>query len=121
MAEKFASNKRALAICDVCGFQYKLRTLRSLTVKGVDTNIKACRECWNPSHPQLRLGDYIISDAEAIRAPRPDTSLGKSGSYSSRGIQWGWSPVGGGVDPYNLTPNDLVASGFVGDVTVDIT
>jgi hypothetical protein len=31
---RFASNKRAVAICDVCGFQYKLKELRNLIVKG---------------------------------------------------------------------------------------
>ena len=46
---------------------------------------------------------------------------GESGDYSSRGIQWGWNPVGGGTDPYNLTPDDLVATGVIGEVTVSTT
>ncbi len=29
MGNKFASSKRALAICDRCGLQYKLKTLKS--------------------------------------------------------------------------------------------
>ena len=48
MSNRFASNKIAIAECDVCGFQYKLRELRNLVVKGRDTNLKACIECWDP-------------------------------------------------------------------------
>jgi hypothetical protein len=44
--------------------------------------------------------------------------LGEAGDYSSRDIQWGWNPVGGGFDPYSLTPNALVLSGKIGEVTV---
>ena len=118
MASKFASNKRAIGYCDICGWQYKLRELRNLVVKNIDTNIKACPECWNPDQPQLKLGEFPVEDPQAIRNPRPDRSLGEAGDYSSRDIQWGWSPVGGGNDPFNLTPNNLVASGLLGTVTV---
>ncbi len=121
MGTRFASSQKVNALCDVCWFQYKLRELRNLFVKGRDTNVKACRECWSPDQPQLRLGEFPVDDPQAIRDPRPDQSLGPSGDYSSRGIQWGWNPVGGGDDPYGLTPNDLVGTGQVGQVTVSIT
>ena len=121
MASRFASDRIALAMCDVCGFQYKLKELKSLVVKGRDTNIKACPECWNPDQPQLMLGEFPVDDPQAIRNPRPDKSLGESGDYSSRDIQWGWNPVGGGNDPYELTPNTLLATGAVGQVTVTTT
>jgi hypothetical protein len=121
MSNRFASAQRAIALCDVCGFQYKLRELKNLIVKGRDTNVKACPECWDPDHPQLKLGEFPVNDPQAIRDPRPDTSLGPSGNYSSRDVQWGWNPVGGGNDPFNLTPNDLVATGFIGRVTVNIS
>ena len=74
MSNRFASSQRALGICDVCGFQYKLRELRSVFVKRRDTNIKACPECWDPDHPQLQLGEYPVDDPQAIRDPRPDSS-----------------------------------------------
>jgi hypothetical protein len=40
----------------------------------------------------------------------------------SRQIQWGWAPVGGasGFDTV-LTPNDLIAIGQVGIVTITTT
>lgn len=118
---RFASDKNAIGECDVCGFQYKLRELRGLVVNSILTSTKACPTCWNPDHPQLKLGMYPVDDPQAIQDPRPDTSTGESGDYSSRGIQWGWNPVGGGTDPYNLTPDDLVATGVIGEVTVSTT
>mgnify|MGYP003642254069 FL=1 len=116
MSNRFASTKRAIAECDICGFQYKLRELKNLVRKGQDTNLKAC-----PDQPQLKLGEFPVNDPQAIRDPRPDRSLGPSGDNSSRGIQWGWNPVGAGSDPFNLTPNNLVATGEVGTVTVTTT
>ena len=121
MSNRFASTKRAIAECDICGFQYKLRELKNLVRKGSDTNLKACPTCWNPDQPQLKLGEFPVNDPQAIRDPRPDRSLGPSGDNSSRGIQWGWNPVGAGNDPFNLTPNNLVATGEVGTVTVTTT
>jgi hypothetical protein len=65
-------------------------------------------------------GMYPVTDAQAARNPRVDKSLSfAGGNYSSRGIQWGWNPVGGSqfFDDV-LTPNYLVATTFVGTVTV---
>ena len=121
MGQRFAAGHNALAICDVCGFQYRLGQLRSLVVRGVTTQVKACPECWSPDHPQLKLGEFPVNDPQAIRDPRPDRSLGEAGGNSSRQIQWGWNPVGAGNDPFNLTPNNLVATGEVGTVTVTTT
>jgi hypothetical protein len=40
----------------------------------------------------------------------------------SRDIQWGWAPVGGASNfDAALTPNYLVATTFVGTVTVTVT
>ena len=50
---RYASAKIAVAECDVCGFRYKLKELKNLIVKGRDTNVKACPECWNPDQPQI--------------------------------------------------------------------
>jgi hypothetical protein len=121
MGNPFSSSQKVIALCDVCGFQYKLRELKNLFVKGRDTNVKACRECWSPDHPQLRLGELPVHDPQAVRDPRVDQSTGSSGDTSSRDIQWGWSPVGGGNDPFGLTPNTLLGTGAVGQVTVTTT
>jgi hypothetical protein len=74
MSYKYASGQKAIAICDVCGFQYKLRELKELIVKGNKTNIKACPECWNPDQPQNRLGEFPVEDPQALRNPRPDSA-----------------------------------------------
>ena len=72
MSNKFASSKKAIAECDICGFRYKLRKLKELIIKDTPTQIMACPECWNPSHPQLKLGTFPVEDPQAIRNPRPD-------------------------------------------------
>lgn len=113
MSNRFASGQKALAICDVCGFQYKLRELKNLIQKGRNTNIKACPECWNPDQPQLHLGEYPVDDPQALRDPRPDSAE----LVASRDIQFGWDPVGLN-DQYGLTPNNLVGTTQVGSVTV---
>lgn len=72
MSNRFASGKIAIAECDRCGFQYKLKQLRNLVINGKTTNIKACPECWELDQPQLHLGEFPVSDPQAIRNPRPD-------------------------------------------------
>lgn len=112
MSTAFASGRHALGDCDVCGGTYRLRELREVYVKLKKTNLLACPDCWDPDHPQLQQGMYPIYDPQALRNPRPDL-----GVVASRDFQWGWNPVGGG-NAESLTPNDLVATGGVGDVTV---
>ena len=119
---KFTTNKNALADCDVCGFQFKLKTLKSLFVRKTKTNILACTECWNPDQPQNMQGMYPVEDPQAVRDPRPDQSFNNNNLTCSRDIQWGWEPVGGARPPANeFTSNQLVSSGEVGTVTVTIT
>jgi len=113
MSNRFASGKKALGICDVCGFQYKLGELKDLVKKGKVTNVKACPECWNPDQPQLRLGEFPVDDPQALRNPRPDSAE----LVASRDIQWGWNPVGFNNNN-GLTPDNLKGAGAVGTVTV---
>jgi hypothetical protein len=126
MGNRFASGKIAIAMCDRCGFRYRLRDLQKLIIKTKQVNLLVCHECWDPDHPQLQLGMYPVDDPQALRNPRRDTTYVTSGTLAdgnlglgSRQIQWGWNPVGGssGFDA-PLTPNDLVAVGQVGTVTV---
>lgn len=126
MTNRFASGKAAIAICDMCGFRFKLRDLKALVVKTRRTNLLVCSACWTPDQPQLQLGMYPVDDPQALRNPRRDTTYVTSGVTStgsvgggSRVIQWGWNPVGGasGFDSA-LTPNELISVGYVGTVTV---
>jgi hypothetical protein len=126
MPNRFASGKYAIAECDRCGQRYKLKQLKKLVVKQQIKNILVCPECWEPDQPQLSLGMYPVDDPQALRNPRPDTSYQVGGldaegdpSGGSRVIQWGWNPVGGArLFDTALTPNDLIAEGYVGTVTV---
>lgn len=116
MSSRYASGKHAIAECDRCGQQFMLKNLRTLTVKTHPYNMKVCNECWEPDHPQLKLGMYPVNDPQALRDPRPDTSYPQS-----RAIQWGWAPVGGArSDDTGLTPNDLTTKTYVGDVAISI-
>ena len=126
MPNRFASGKYSIAICDLCGFQFKLKKLRTQVVKTKQINDKVCPECWSPDHPQLLLGTFPVEDPQAVRNPRRDTTYVTSGinvdgfpSGGSRDIQWGWNPVGG-ASQYDsgLTPNYLALTVSIGTVTI---
>jgi hypothetical protein len=111
MSNRFTAGKKAIAVCDRCGFQVKLKELKNLYIRTTDTNIKVCKECWEPD--QNMQGMYPVEDPQALRDPRPDGSFGVAGEYSSRQIQWGWDPVGLN-NPLGLEiEDDLEATGQV--------
>jgi hypothetical protein len=139
MANRFASGKNAIAQCDRCDQRFKLKVLKREIIKTKNYELLVCPECWDPDQPQLQLGMYPVDDPQGLRNPRPDRSYVASGTTGlqiltgnstskqeqgfqgegSRNIQWGWNPVGGSsfFDAV-LTPNNLVAQGFVGTVTI---
>lgn len=139
MGSKYSSGKHSIAECDRCGFRYKLKELRKLTIKTKQVSIKVCQTCWEPDQPQLSLGLYPVNDPQAVREPRPDVSYLQSG-YSglqltetpgtsvdadgfpeggSRVFQWGWAPVGGASgNDAGLTPNALTSRGVIGTVSI---
>jgi len=69
----FANGAKALALCDRCGVTTRLGKLKKLVVKDTTTEIKVCHNCWEPSHPQLKLGETPIDDPQALYEPRPDS------------------------------------------------
>lgn len=78
MSGDFASNKRAHAYCDRCGFRSPLKDLKKLVINDRVTAIKVCPTCWEPDHPQLRVGRIDTRDPQALREPRPDPDLASS-------------------------------------------
>lgn len=121
MPNKYSSGKNSIAQCDRCGFRFKLKKLKSLTIKTKNVNILVCPECWEADHPQLKLGMYPVNDPQAVRNPRPDLGYfesGVGGDGGSRVIQWGWEPVGFNNVLDLPIPNNLIAVGQVGTVTV---
>jgi hypothetical protein len=129
MSNRFSSGKNSIAECDRCGMRFKLTELRKEVIKTKTYNLLVCTACWDPDQPQLQLGMYPVDDPQAVRNPRPDRSYVTAGpdangnpTGGSRDIQWGWNPVGGASSfDALLTPNYLVAVGFVGTVTVVTT
>ena len=71
---RYASDKRALGICDRCGFSYKLKELRNEMVRGKQVSTKVCSECYDPDQPQRFLGMYPVYDPQALRDARPDSA-----------------------------------------------
>jgi len=126
MGNRFASGKNSIAMCDRCGFKFKLTILRKEVIKTKTYNLLVCNECWDPDQPQLQLGMYPVDDPQAVRNPRRDTTyvtagVNASGNLTggSRDIQWGWNPVGGASSfDTVLTPNYLVSRAIVGTVTI---
>ena len=142
MSNTYASGKYALAECDRCGQRYKLKELKNEIIKTRLFSIKVCPDCWDPDQPQLSLGMYPVSDPQALKEPRPDTSYVSSGTNGlqitgsnstdinslgyqedgSRIFQWGWNPVGGSrAEDAGLTPNYLVLNLQLGNVTISTT
>ena len=129
MGNRFASAKNSIAMCDRCGFQFKLTNLRKEIVKTKTFNTLVCPDCFDPDQPQLQLGMYPVDDPQAVRNPRRDTTYIEAGvntqgftTGGSRDIQWGWNPVGGSrFFDAPLTPNDLVLTMTVGQVTISVT
>ena len=138
MPNRFASGKYAISQCDRCGFRYKLKELKSLVIKTKNINILVCPSCWEPDQPQLQLGMYPVDDPQAVRQPRQDSTYVTAGlnglqldpnnpfggfpTGGSRDLQWGWNPVGGArANDNGLTPNYLVATTYVGTVTISTT
>ena len=76
--QKFAAGKKAFGFCDRCDFRCQLSKMRKLIVNEQQTNIKVCPTCWEPDHPQYRIGRINYDDPQALRDPRPDTSLANS-------------------------------------------
>ena len=137
MGNRFASGRFSIAECDRCGQRTELK---KLVIKTKQVSIKVCQTCWEPDQPQLQLGMYPVDDPQAIREPRRDNSYIQSGysglqisantsttvlsdgtpSGGSRVIQWGWNPVGGArANDLGLTPNYLIASTTVANVTIN--
>ena len=134
MPSKYSSGKHSIAECDRCGFSYKLKELKKLTIKTKQVSIKVCPTCWEEDQPQLQLGMYPVQDPQAVREPRPDNSYQQAGytglqltlntdfgdpTGGSRIFQWGWAPIGGASgNDAGLTPNALTSRGVVGSVTI---
>jgi hypothetical protein len=103
MATRFASEKRAIALCDRCGFRYPLKKLRTYVILGNVVNQRVCPTCWEPDNIRNWVGIIggrkAADDPQALRNPRPDTNLNES-----RGL-FAWNPVA--IQQVNTTVNSV--------------
>ncbi len=106
----YASGKNAWGISDRSGRRYRLREM-----KVEWTGAKVGPDEFEPKHPQL-FPPRAYPDPQALRGPRPETELPEQ-----RAIQHGYNPVGFRDIPGVTPPNNLVAEGGVGTVTVTIS
>jgi hypothetical protein len=72
MVQTYATGKRALGICDRCGFRHLLNELKGEFVQGKSTGSLVCDSCFDPDHPQNFLGLTPVDDPQALRVIRPD-------------------------------------------------
>ena len=104
---RYASDANAYGISDRSGFRYRLKDMR-LEWNGFLVG----EDEYEPKHPQLSPPN-VPADPQALKNPRPEQNL-----VQQRNIQWGWNPVGGSTDNGINPPNNLVATGSVGEVEV---
>lgn len=78
MSGDFASGRKAHGFCDRCGFRTKFTSLKKLVINETVTGLKVCPTCWEPDHPQLKIRKVDPRDPQALREPRPDTSMANS-------------------------------------------
>lgn len=78
MGSQFASEKKAWGVCDRCGQQFHLKTLKSESIRGRLLRNRVCMSCWDSDHPQNWQGTQDMSDPQALRNPRPDPALAAS-------------------------------------------
>jgi|TARA_X000001388_G_scaffold56856_1_gene42097 hypothetical protein len=65
----YATGKFARALCDRCGFEYKLNELKEEW-----NGAKTCHSCYETKHPQLEP-PKAKSDPEALYKPRPNNDV----------------------------------------------
>ncbi len=105
----YASGKHAYGISDRSGRRYRLRDMKTEW-----TGAKVGPDEFEPKHPQL-FPPRAFPDPQALRGPRPETGLPEQ-----RSIQYGYNPVGFKEIPGITPANNLVATGFVGTVIVNV-
>ena len=81
-----ASNKHALAICDICGFQYKHRELKknSYGLLVCQTDYEGRFDLKN--HPQNKAPNVL--DNPAIKDPRPPNNAERNVVWNFANTNW---------------------------------
>jgi hypothetical protein len=77
----YAKGKKALGICDRCGFTYKLSELKYEIEDSIRNGLRVCSSCFDPDHPQFKVGELQTSDPQSLFNPRTDTGEKESTTY----------------------------------------
>ena len=111
----YASGKFAIGLCDRCGFEYKLHTLKKEW-----NGLKTCPECYEPKHPQLEP-HTAPADPQAIYQPRPNTDKEVGEGYVVIVYNDIFSPhyMNSDIVGKNFTVDKM--TGSVGEVTITTT
>lgn len=102
----YAQGKKALGICDRCGFTYKLNELKYETENKVRNGLRVCHECFDPDHPQFDVNRVATIDPQALYDARVDTGEAESAKL------FGFDPV---------TSTGIIMRGSVGTVKIVIS
>ena len=108
----YARGKKALGICDRCGFTYKLKELFFEIEDGSRNGLRVCKDCFDQDHPQLKLGEVKTNDPQALFRARPDTGEKESTRYSA------FNPIGGGATQFGSSTMNLKITGEIGKLEV---
>ena len=108
----YAIGKYAKAVCDRCGFEYKLSQLKEEW-----NGTKTCRDCFDPKHPQLEPLPHV-SDPEALYKPRPNTDVGVGEGFVV--VTYTDIKKGNSMDPNTIGSNFKVdeVTGSVGSPSI---
>ena len=104
----------AIALCDICGQQYKLSQLRKQW-----NNWKACPECYSPKQPQQLNTPTNTVDPQALYEPRPDMDVEAGTRSCKNGTIPGFVNAKENVIGSSFRFNTL--NGSIGTVTVTTT
>ena len=108
----YAQGKKALSICDRCGFTYLLKDLRYEVQNKQKNGLKVCNECFDPDQPQYDVNDLSTIDPQSLYDPRVDT-----GEADSRRL-FAFDPIGGGITELGSKTVGLDITGEIGTITV---
>ena len=111
----YATGKFARALCDRCGFEYKLLELREEW-----NGLKVCHSCYEPKHPQLEPL-RATADPEALYRPRPnnDHEVGEGFVVVVNSDIFKYSTLNPSTIGSNFTVSKM--TGSVGEVTIQTT
>ena len=108
----YAQGKKALGICDRCGFTYKLKELKYEVENKTRNGLRVCPECFDPDQPQFDVNRISTIDPQTLYDARVDT-----GEEASSRL-FAFDPIGGGITESGSRTVGLDIKGKIGKVTV---